>query len=71
MALKVSELRNLTKDELTAKLTTLKSSLFNMRYQAEVERIEKPHKIQDIKKEIARIVTILREGETKNGSKPK
>ena len=71
MALKTEELRNLTKDELGLKLSTLKNELYNLRYQARAGRIEKPHKIQDVKRDIARINTIIKEGELNNASKPK
>jgi large subunit ribosomal protein L29 len=63
---KLSDLRNLTKDELGLKLTGLKTELFNLRFQAESGRVEKPHRIKQIRKEIARIKTIINEGERKN-----
>lgn len=68
MALKTTDLRNLTADELNLKLSGLKSELYNLRYQAKSGRIEKPHRIKAVKKDIARILTIL--GESKNASKP-
>ncbi len=63
---KISDLRNLTKDELNLKLSGLKTELFNLRFQAETGRVEKPHRINQIRKEIARIKTIIKEGESKN-----
>lgn len=63
---KLSDLRNLTKDELNLKLSTLKTELFNLRFQAETGRVEKPHRMNQIRKEIARIKTIIKEGESKN-----
>jgi large subunit ribosomal protein L29 len=71
MATKISELRNLTKDELNLKLAGLKVDLFNLRYQAETGRIEKPHRMKQIKRDIARIRTIIREGELKNAASSK
>ena len=66
MALKLNDLRNMTKGELDLKLTSLKVELFNFRFQAETGRIEKPHNIKIIKRDIARIKTVLREGELKD-----
>lgn len=63
---KISDLRNLSKDELNLKLSGLKTELFNLRFQAEAGRVEKPHRINQIRKEIARIKTIIKEGESKN-----
>lgn len=73
MALNTEDLRNLTKDELNMKLAALKTDLFGLRFQAESGRIEKPNKIKEIRRDIARINTILREkeGESKNASSPK
>lgn len=65
------DLRNLTKDELNLKLSGLKADLYNLRYQAQAGRIEKPHRIKQIKRDIARINTILKEGESKNGARAK
>ncbi|MBI4335157.1 MAG: 50S ribosomal protein L29 [Candidatus Omnitrophica bacterium] len=68
---KKADLRNLTKDELGVKLSGFKTELFNLTYQAETGRIEKPHRVKQIRKEIARINTILREQEIKNAGKPR
>lgn len=59
--LKSSELRNLSKQELQEKLTALKKSVFEMRTQGATARIEKPSKVREAKKDIARILTVLRE----------
>jgi len=71
MALKMSDLRNLTKEELGLKLSGLKIDLYNLRFQAETGRIEKPHRIRQIKKDIARVLTVLQEGELKNATSSK
>lgn len=68
MAQKISDLRNLTKDELNVKLTSMKTQLYNLRYEAQTGRIDKPHKIRQLKRDIARINTILKEGELKDAS---
>ena len=51
----------MTAEELEAKLKELKSELFNLRFQHAVNQLENPHKIADVKKDIARVMTILRE----------
>ncbi|MBU1062041.1 MAG: 50S ribosomal protein L29 [Candidatus Omnitrophica bacterium] len=59
--MKADELRNLTKQELEQKLDALKKSLFEMRTQASTGRVEKPSKIGQARRDIARILTVLRE----------
>ena len=58
---KASELRNLSRPELKEKIVSLKKSLFEMRTQEATGRIEKPSKIKQARRDIARILTILRE----------
>ena len=59
--MKASELRELTTEQLVAKLGELKEELFNLRFQLEVQQLENPHKIKDVKHDIARVMTVLRE----------
>ena len=59
--IKANELRNMSVDEVKLKLETLKKELYNLRTEAEAGRVEKPHKIHDARKDIARCETILRE----------
>ena len=59
--MKAAELRTMTPDELNAKLAELKEELFNLRFQLEVQQLENPHKIKDVKHDIARVMTVLRE----------
>ena len=59
--MKASEIRKMTAEELNAKLKELKSELFNLRFQHAVNQLENPHKIADVKKDIARVMTILHE----------
>lgn len=61
--LKTSELRNLSKQELAEKITVLKKSLFEMRSQKVTGRIEKPSKIKETRRDIARVLTMMREKE--------
>ena len=55
------EIREMTAEELTAKLAELKKELFNLRFQHAVNQLENPHKITEVKREIARVMTVLNE----------
>ena len=59
--MKASELREMTSEQLTAKLAELKEELFNLRFQHAINQLENPHKIADVKKDIARVKTLLNE----------
>ena len=59
--IKANELRNMTIDEIKLKEESLKKDLFNLRTEAEAGRIEKPHKINDVRRNIARCETIIQE----------
>ena len=59
--MKTNEIRKMSAEELEAKLKELKSELFNLRFQHAINQLENPHKIADVKKDIARVMTILRE----------
>ena len=61
--MKASELRELTVEELRAKLTELKTELFNLRFQLAVNQLENSSRIGAVKKDIARVSTILRQRE--------
>ena len=50
-------------DELRKKLKELKAELFNLRFQNAVNQLENPMRIRIVKKDIARILTIIRERE--------
>ena len=57
--MKMLELRELTQDELQQKLLDLKEELFNLRFQQSMNRLENPMRLGDVKKDIARIKTLL------------
>ncbi len=61
--MKAEELRKLTDDELKEKLIELKKKLMNLRFQNAIGGLEKPSDIKATKRDIARILTILRERE--------
>ncbi|SCZ81894.1 50S ribosomal protein L29 [Acidaminobacter hydrogenoformans] len=60
-----NKLRDMTADELTVKLNDLKSELFNLRFQLATGQLDNPMKIKNVKKDIARVKTILRERDIK------
>ena len=59
--MKAKEIRELTAEELSTKLTELKKELFNLRLQLALNQLENPTRIADVKRDIARVNTILRE----------
>jgi len=59
--MKASELRGLSQVELTAKLKELKEELFHLRFQHAINQLENPHKIEDTKRDIARVMTVIQE----------
>ncbi len=67
--MKTNELRNLTTEELTKKVTECKEELFNLRMQKATGMLEKPSRIKELRKTVARINTILNEREIDGGNK--
>ena len=63
--MKANEFRDMTQDELNEKCSELKSELFNLRFQLATGQLENPMRIREVKKDIARVKTILRERELK------
>ncbi len=61
--MKANELRDKTTAELEAQLAALKKDLFFLRMQHATNQLDNPVKIQTVKKDIARVKTILRERE--------
>lgn len=59
--MKATELRAMSVSDLSDKLTDLKKELFNLRFQHAINQLDNPHKIADVKKDIARVMTILGE----------
>ena len=57
------EIRELSTEEQQTKLKDLKEELFNRRFQLAINQLENPTRIKAVKKDIARISTILREDE--------
>ncbi len=59
--MKAAELRNMAPEELETKLKELKRELFNLRFQLAINQLENPHKIAEVKHDIARVMTVLNE----------
>ena len=55
------KIRELTDEQIYAKINELKQELFNLRFQAEVGKLEKTADLRKVKKEIARCYTVLTE----------
>ena len=64
--LKNNELRNLSTEELTKKISEYKEELFNLRFSQATGNLEKPSRIKELRKLVARIKTIIRERELNN-----
>ena len=58
-----SEIRDLTELELTEKLSDLKAELFNLRFQHAINQLENPMRLSHVKKDIARVKTVIRQRE--------
>jgi large subunit ribosomal protein L29 len=58
---KIADLRVQTPDQLSDELLKLKKEQFNLRFQAATGQLEKTHRVSEVRKDIARIATLLRE----------
>lgn len=63
--MKSNEIREMSLVELNQKLSDLKAELFNLRFQLAVNQLDNPMRIKAVKKDIARINTVIREIELK------
>ena len=59
--MKIDEIRGMTPDQLSETLLNLKKEQFNLRFQAATGQVEKTHRVDQVRKDIARISTLLRE----------
>ena len=66
--MKFNEILEMADVELNQKLAELKSELFNLRFQLEINQLDNPMRIKEVKKNIAQIKTVLREREIKNAN---
>ena len=61
--MELKKMREMTEVELNAELNNMKKELFNLRFQHVTGQLENPVKMREVKREIARVKTILREKE--------
>ena len=58
--MKIDDVRRLSQDELTDQLLSLKKEQFNLRFQAATGQLEKTHRVEIVRRDIARIKTVMR-----------
>jgi large subunit ribosomal protein L29 len=58
--MKIDDVRTMTPDQLADSLVSLKKEQFNLRFQAATGQMEKTHRVGEIRKDIARIKTVMR-----------
>lgn len=58
--MKIDDVRGLSPDQLAEQLINLKKEQFNLRFQRATGQLEKTHRVDEVRKDIARIKTVLR-----------
>jgi len=61
--MKMADIRKLTTEDLNKRLEENKKELFNLKFSASTGNLEKPHRIKELRHEVAKIKTVLRERE--------
>ncbi|HAV20656.1 MAG: 50S ribosomal protein L29 [Bacillota bacterium] len=61
--MKAREIRELSTDELNLRLDSLKEELFNLRFQVATGQLDNPMRVRQVRKDIARVKTVLRQRE--------
>ena len=61
--MKTKDIRELTTEEITKKIKEDKEELFNLRFSSAMGSLEKPHRLNELRIEVARLKTVLRERE--------
>ncbi|MBR3894252.1 MAG: 50S ribosomal protein L29 [Clostridia bacterium] len=59
--MKAAEFRKMSVEALEEKLKELKAELFNLRFQHAINQLDNPHKMTEVKHDIARVMTVLQE----------
>lgn len=67
--MKITELRNLSKEDLLVKLASFKEGLAKLRYAKNVGQVDKPHQFRALRRTMARIETLLNESEKSSKDK--
>ena len=68
--MKAKEIKEMSASELQDKLKQLKAELFNLRFQFAINQLDNPMRIAVVKKDIARIKTVIRQNELGDDSQP-
>jgi len=58
--MKIEDIRGMSPDQLSEQLLNLKKEQFNLRFQGATGQLEKTHRVDEVRKDIARIKTVLR-----------
>ena len=66
--MKASEIKALSAEQRAKKMAELKEELFNLRFQQAINQLENPMRIKEVKKDIARIMTVERAIELENAN---
>ena len=67
--MKALEIRELPTEEITHELADKRRALFNLRFQRETEQLERPAELRRLRKDVARLLTILRERKLAEGDR--
>ncbi len=65
--MKANEIRKMTTEEIVKKIEESKEELFNLRFKQATGSLEKPARLHELRKDVARLKTILKERSTKEG----
>jgi large subunit ribosomal protein L29 len=66
--MKISDIRSKTADELNDQLENLKKEQFNLRFQRATQQLESTARVREVRRDIARVQTVLRELSASQGS---
>ena len=66
---KASTMRDQSVDEITQRVAELREELFNLRFRNTMRQLDNPLKIRESRREMARLLTVLREKQAKEGKK--
>ncbi len=61
--MKINDIRKMSNEEITKQIETSKEELFNLRFNQATGNLEKPSRINELRKQVARMKTVLRERE--------
>ncbi len=67
--MKATEMRDKTTEELNAMLAELKEELFHLRFQHAINQLDNPLRLRTVKKDIARVATVINEKNAADGAK--